>query len=190
MNECCRNRLFSGDGHTAKQAEAVADGVRSAGATARVYRLTDQGNLPDATTLEDVGQANAVIYGRPTYGWPAWQLKKFADACSSIFRSQTWKNKIAAGIANSAAVSGDRLATVSYFWTLAMQLGQIWVGTGLLPAAQKSSTPADVNWSSGFAGAHAISPADASVEEAPRNGDLETAKQFGKCVAELARKLS
>jgi len=57
---------FSGYGHTAKQAEAVADGVRSAGATA-VYRLTDQGDLPDATTLEDVGQANAIIYGSPTY---------------------------------------------------------------------------------------------------------------------------
>jgi len=71
-----------------------------------------------------------------------------------------------------------------------MQLGQIWIGTGLLPAAQKSSTPTDVNWSSGFAGAHAISPADASVEEAPRNGDLETAKQFDQRVAELARKLS
>src|SRR6266436_5242687 len=41
-----------------------------------------------------------------------------------------------------------------------------------------------------FAGAHTISPADASVEEALRNGDLETAKQFGKRVAELARKLS
>jgi hypothetical protein len=58
---------FSGYGHTAKQAEAVADGVRSAGATARVYRLTDQGDLPDVTTLEDVGQANAIIYGSPTY---------------------------------------------------------------------------------------------------------------------------
>ncbi len=182
---------FSGYGHTAKQAEAVADGIRSVGATARVYRLTDQGDLPDATTLDDVGQANAIIYGSPTYmGGPAWQFKKFADACSSIFRSQTWKNKIAAGFTNSAAVSGDKFATVSYFWTFAMQLGQIWVGTGLLPAAQKSSTSADVNWSSGFAGARAISPADASVEEAPRNGDLETAKQFGKRVAELARKLS
>jgi multimeric flavodoxin WrbA len=45
--------------------------------------LTDQGDLPDATTLEDVGQANAIIYGSPTYmGGPAWQFKKFADACS------------------------------------------------------------------------------------------------------------
>ena len=59
-----------------------------------------------------------------------------------------------------------------------------------IPCLLRTSTPADVNWSSGFAGAHAISPADASVEEAPRNGDLETAKQFGKRVAELARKLS
>jgi NAD(P)H dehydrogenase (quinone) len=54
----------------------------------------------------------------------------------------------------------------------------------------KTARPTDVNWSSGFAGPHAISPADASVEEAPRNGDLETAKQFGKRVAELAGKLS
>jgi NAD(P)H dehydrogenase (quinone) len=117
-------------------------------------------------------------------------VQEICGCLFAIFRSQTWKNKIAAGFTNSAAVSRDKFATVSYFWTPATQLGQIWVGTGLLPAAQKSSTPADVNWSSGFAGAHAISPADASVEEAPRNGDLETAaKQFAKRVAELARKL-
>ena len=42
-----------------------------------------------------------------------------------------------------------------------------------------------MNWSSGFGGAHAISPADASAEEAPRNGDLETAK-----LLELVSKLS
>jgi NAD(P)H dehydrogenase (quinone) len=87
-------------------------------------------------------------------------------------------------------VSGDKFSTIEYFWTLAMQMGQIWVGTGLLPASKKSSTPADVNWSSGFGGAHAISPADASVEEAPRSGDLETAKLFGKRVAELTRELN
>jgi NAD(P)H dehydrogenase (quinone) len=72
---------FSGYGHTAKQAEAVAEGVRFAGSVAKVYRLTDQGDLPDGTTLEDIGQANAIIYGSPTYmGGPAWQFRKFADA--------------------------------------------------------------------------------------------------------------
>jgi NAD(P)H dehydrogenase (quinone) len=71
-----------------------------------------------------------------------------------------------------------------------MQMGQIWVGTGLLPASKKSNTPADINWSSGFGGVHAVSPADASVDEAPRIGDLETAKLLGKRVAELARTLA
>ena len=44
-----------------------------------------------------------------------------------------------------------------------MQMRQIWVGTGLLPASKKSSTPADINWSSGFGGSHSVSPADAFI---------------------------
>jgi NAD(P)H dehydrogenase (quinone) len=167
---------FSGFGHTAKHADAVAEGVRSAGATVKVYRLTDQGDLPDGITLQDIGRANAIVYGSPTYIGPAWQFKKFADACSKLFEPRRWKDKVAAGFTNSASVSGDKFATIVYFWTLAMQMGQIWVGTGLLPARRKNNTPVDVNWSSGFGGAHAISPADATVEEAPRIGDLETAR--------------
>jgi NAD(P)H dehydrogenase (quinone) len=123
-------------------------------------------------------------------GGPAWQFKKFADACSKLFERRACKNKLAAGFTNSASVSGDKFSTIAYFWTLAMQMGQIWVGTGLLPASKKSSTPTDINWSSGFGGAHAISPADASVDEAPRIGDLETAKLLGRRVAELAEELS
>jgi NAD(P)H dehydrogenase (quinone) len=165
---------YSGYGHTAKQAEAVAKGIRSASATAKVHRLTDQGDLPDGMTLEDIGQTDAIIYGSLTYmGGPAWEFKKFADACSKLFEPQAWKDKLAAGFTNSASVSGDKSSTITHFWTLAMQMGQIWVGTGLLPASKKSSTPVDINWSSGFGGAHAVSPADASVDEPPRIGDLE-----------------
>jgi NAD(P)H dehydrogenase (quinone) len=123
-------------------------------------------------------------------GGPAWQFKKFADACSKLFEPQAWKNKLAAGFTNSAPVSGDKFSTITHFWTLAMQMGQIWVGTGLLPASKKSSTPADINWSSCFGGAHAVSPADASVDEPPRIGDLETTKLLGRRVAKLAKKLS
>jgi NAD(P)H dehydrogenase (quinone) len=182
---------YSGYGHTAKQAEAVAEGIRSASAIAKVYRLTDQGDLPEGMTLEDIGQTDAIIYGSPTYmGGPAWQFKKFADACSKLFEPQAWKDKPAGGFTNSASVSGDKSSMITCFWTLAMQMAQIWVGTGLFPASKKSSTPADINWSSGLGGAHAVSPADASVDEAPRIGDLETAKLLGRRVAELAKKLS
>jgi hypothetical protein len=68
------------------------------------------------------------------------------DALSTCCCSMSWRSSRpssrtshATGFTDSAAVSGDKLVTVSYFWTLAMQSGQIWIGTGLLPAAQKAA---------------------------------------------------
>ena len=176
---------YSGYGHTAKQAEAVHKGAASyPGAKSSLYRIDTHGELaPEA--WEDISSADAVIYGSPTYmGGPAWQFKKFADASSKPWFTQTWKDKIAAGFTNSASVNGDKFSTIQYMWTLSQQHGQIWVGTGLLPANTKAHGPLDVNWTAGSAGALAISPADASPDEAPRAGDLETARLLGVRVAE------
>ncbi len=181
---------YSGYGHTAKQAEAVHKGAASyPGATATLYRIDAQGELvPEAWA--DISSADAIIYGTPTYmGGPAWQFKKFADASSKPWFTQSWKDKIAAGFTNSASVNGDKFSTIQYLWTLSQQHGQIWVGTGLLPANAKAHGPADVNWTAGSGGALAISPADASPDEAPRAGDLETARLLGKRVAETTGRL-
>jgi len=182
---------FSGYGHTAKQAEAVREGVEAvADAVASVYRIDEAGELP-LGAVEELGQADAVIYGSPTYmGDPAWLFKKFVDASSKAWSRQDWKNKLAAGFTNSASVNGDKFSTIAYFWTLSQQHGQIWIGTGLLPANTKESGPADLTWTAGFAGALAVSPADASPDEAPRSGDLETAKHLGKRVTEFAARLA
>lgn len=180
---------FSGFGHTAKQAEAVAEGVRAENVEVKLYRLTEKGDFEGSAKIEELEAADAIIYGSPTYmGAPAWQFKKFADASARVWQKQKWKNKIAAGFTNSSSVSGDKLATIISFWMLAMQHGQIWVGTGLMPSNKKSSGPSDVNWSSGFGGAHAISPVDASADEAPSSGDLETARLLGSRVASFAKK--
>ncbi|MDE1152864.1 MAG: flavodoxin family protein [Micavibrio sp.] len=182
--------FYSGYGHTAKQAEAVREGAASAaGATATLYQIDKDGNLPDGT-FEKLATADAVIYGSPTYmGGPAWQFKKFADASSKPWFTQAWKDKVAAGFTNSASINGDKFSTIEYFFTLSQQHGQIWVGTGLMPSNKKEHGPDDINWTAGFAGALSVSPSDASPEEAPRKGDLETAKLLGKRVAELAAKL-
>ena len=182
---------FSGYGHTARQAEAVRAGAQSvANALANVYRINDTGDLPGGV-LEELGLADAFIYGSPTYmGGPAWQFKKFADSSAKAFFARKWKDKLAAGFTNSASVNGDKYSTIQYFWTLSQQHGQLWIGTGLLPANMKANVPADLNWTAGFAGALAISPSDASPEEAPQSGDLETAKLLGKRVAEFAKLLS
>ena len=181
---------YSGYGHTVKLAEAIQAGAASAaGTTATLYRIDANGDLPEDAWAA-IGQADAVIYGSPTYmGGPAWQFKKFADASSKPWFTQAWKDKVAAGFTNSASVNGDKFATIEYFWTLSQQHGQVWVGTGLPPSNKKAHGPADVNWTAGFGGTLAISPSDASPDEAPRAGDLETARRHGQRVAEVAAKL-
>lgn len=179
--------FFSGYGHTAKQAEAVEQGARSvSGAEVTVLRINENGELPEGG-FDVLAEQDAVIYGSPTYmGGPAWQFKKFADASSKLWMKQALKDTLAAGFTNSAAVNGDKLSTIQYQWTLSQQHAQVWVGLGLLPSNKKTSGPDDINWSGGFSGALAISPSDASPEEAPRSGDLKTAELLGKRVAELA----
>ena len=180
---------FSGYGHTKKLAEAVHAGAASAsGATATLIEIDKEGNLP-ANGWETLDAADAIVYGSPTYmGGPAWQLKKFADESSKRWFGSAWKDKIAGGFTNSASTNGDKFNTITYMVTLAMQHGQIWIGTGLLPANKKENGPDDVNWSAGFTGLLSISPGDASPDEAPRKGDLETGKLFGKRVADYAVK--
>jgi multimeric flavodoxin WrbA len=178
--------FFSGYGHTTKQAEAVRDGASAiAGTKVEFHQIDKEGNVLDSV-MESLAKADAIIYGSPTYmGGPAWQFKKFADASSKPWFGQVWKDKIAAGFTNSASTNGDKFSTIAYFFTLSQQHGQIWVGTGLLPANKKGNGSADVNWTAGFAGALAISPSDASPDEAPGKGDLETARLLGKRVAEI-----
>lgn len=182
---------FSGYGHTAKQAEAVQRGATAvSGAEVTLLRIDQDGNPPEGWGDVLLGQ-DAIIYGSPTYmGGPAWQFKKFADASSKLWFAQGLKDKVAAAFTNSASTNGDKVSTIQYLFTLSQQHGQIWVGTGVMPANKKDSSPADTNWSGGFAGALAISPSDASPDEAPRAGDLKTAELLGQRVAELAARLS
>jgi NAD(P)H dehydrogenase (quinone) len=181
---------FSGYGHTKKQAEAVVAGAQSVGGTeVSVFEIGKDGALPEGA-WDALTDMDAFIYGSPTYmGGPAWQFKKFADDSSKPWYQQLWKDKIAGGFTNSASVNGDKFSTIQYLFTLSQQHSQIWVGTGLMPSNKKENGPQDVNWTAGFAGALAISPSDASPEEAPRSGDLETARLLGARIATFAAKL-
>lgn len=170
----------SGYGHTKKQAEAVAQG--SGGA---LIAINAEGNLTDAdwAALE---AADAIIFGSPTYmGMVSWQFKKFVDASSRPWFTQKWKNKIAAGFTNSATMNGDKLSTLHYLFTLAMQHGMVWVGTGMLPSNSKAAQRNDVNYVGSFCGAMMQTPSDASPDEV-LPGDIETARLFGQRVAEIA----
>ena len=84
-------------------------------------------------------------------------------------------------------MNGDKLSTLHYLFTLSMQHSGIWVGTGLMPANSKAASRNDINYVGSFAGAMAQSPSDSGPDEM-LTGDLETARQFGKRVADTAAK--
>lgn len=177
----------SGYGHTKKQAEAVHAGIQAAGAEAVLIAINAEGTLSDSD-WENLAKADAIVFGSPTYmGSVSWQFKKFADASSKPWFGQVWKNKIAAGFTNSASMNGDKLSSLQYMFTLAMQHSMIWVGTGMMPSNKKSATRNDINYLASFSGLMAQSPSDASADEGPLPGDLETAKLFGERIAQTTK---
>ncbi len=180
--------LHSGYGHTTNVAHAVIAGVDSVDEVSSVLVEIDaEGELSDEQWSE-LDSADAIVFGSPTYmGMASWQFKKFADASSKRWFTQDWKNKLAAGFTNSATMNGDKHSTLHYLMTLAMQHSMIWVGTGLMPSNNKAATRDDINYVGSFSGLMTTSPSDASVEEAPPRGDIETSKLFGQRVAEVAR---
>ena len=168
--------FHSGYGHTLRMAQAVAEG-----AGAELVAVDAEGNLPEGG-WETLNAADAIIMGSPTYmGSVSWQFKKFADASSKQWYAQDWKDKVFAGFTNSATMNGDKLSTLHYLFTLAMQHSGIWVGTGMLPSNTQAAQRNDVNYVGSFSGAMAQSPSDSSPAEM-LPGDLETAKLFGQRV--------
>jgi NAD(P)H dehydrogenase (quinone) len=170
--------FHSGYGHTAKIAQAVAEG---SGGT--LLAIDAEGNLPDGG-WEQLAAADAIVMGSPTYmGSVSWQFKKFADASSKAWFTQQWKNKLAAGFTNSASMNGDKHSTLHYLFTLSQQHSMLWVGTGLMPANSKESTRNDVNYVASFSGLMTATPSNASADEMVP-GDIATAKAFGARIVE------
>ena len=170
----------SGYGHTQRMAQAVASG-----ADAELVAIDAEGNLP-AGGWETLAAADAIIMGSPTYmGSVSWQFKKFADASSSPWYSQAWKDKLFAGFTNSASVNGDKLSTLNYLFTLAMQHGGVWVGLAVMPNNSKVAKRDDLNHLGSYGGAMAQSPSDAGAGDMFA-GDLDTARALGQRVADTA----
>jgi len=170
--------FHSGYGHTAKVAQAVAEG---SGGT--LLAIDAEGNLPEGG-WEQLAAADAIVFGSPTYmGSVSWQFKKFADASSKPWYHKTWRNKLAAGFTNSATLNGDKLSTLTYFFTLSQQHGMLWAGTGMHPSNAKASTRDDLNNLGGYSGLITATPSDASTDEMVP-GDLGTARAFGARLVE------
>ncbi len=177
----------SGYGHTAVLAEKVAEGVRDAGQTPILLKI-DNAAQDFAPLIDQITEADAVVFGAPTYmGDVSGVFKVFADATSSAFFTGAWKDKLAAGFTNSHSFSGDKAHALASLAILAAQHGMNWVNLGLAPpgvtAAERG--PETLNRVGSFIGLAAQSD-NVSAEISPPAGDRETARLLGVRVAEAA----
>ena len=177
---------FSGSGHTTKLAEAVTQGAASvAGVQADLITINGddivKGRYQNEAVLALLDASDAIIFGSPTYmGGPAAQFKAFADATAGRWYGSSWRDKLAAGFTVSSGPSGDKLSTLHYFFTLAMQHGMIWVGFPENPMNDKG-----INRLSSYSGVMAQAGQE-PTDVAPNAADKLTGEVLGRRVATIA----
>jgi NAD(P)H dehydrogenase (quinone) len=180
---------FTGNGHTAKLAEAVTEGAASvAGVQTHLIAISGddivKGRYENAAVLAQLDASDAIIFGSPTYmGGPAAQFKAFADATGGRWYTGGWRDKLAAGFTVSSGPSGDKLSTLHYFFTLAMQHGMVWVGFPENPMNDKG-----INRLSSYSGVMAQAGQE-PVDVAPNAADKLTGQLLGERVAKWALKV-
>ena len=182
----------SGYGHTAVVAQAVAEGVERAGATAKLLKI-ENASQDFTTLLDEAGKADGIIFGTPVYmGDVSAALKAFFEASSKVWMTQGWVGKVAAGFANGLTPGGNKDNALGSILVLAMQHGMIWVGTGLMPGNMEGNSkaaPEALNRLSYSIGVGTQSD-NAGPDITPTAGDKDTARYLGERVAKVAAKLS
>ncbi len=183
---------FSKYGHTKKQAEAVAEGVRQCGGSVLLLSAQDAG-----ARLDELDGFDAMIFGTATYmGNIAAGFKDFMELSVRKWFSRSWQGKVAGGFTTSSNFSGDKSNTLAGLMTFAMQHGMIWVGMGdtvscnIAGALRNPAGPGveSFNRISASTGAMACS-FELGATEAPGSGDLETARRYGRRIAVITARL-
>jgi multimeric flavodoxin WrbA len=174
-------------GTTARLAEAALrgaaeiDGIRAFPVKIE-GRDIDQGRYRNSEALERMSEADALVFGSPTYmGCVSAQFKAFADATSEFWSQRHWAGKLAAGFTVGNNPSGDQLNTIQYLAILANQHGMLWVGIDL-PGGFDAAGRNRMGAQSGLI-AHA--PAGAVCA-----ADIATAHYLGSRVARYALRLA
>lgn len=172
---------FSKNGVTQQLARAVSNGARhTPNIQVSEYPITGdeivKGRFNSASLFAELKQADAIIFGSPTYmGSVAAQFKAFADASSETWTEQAWSGKLAAGFTCGSAINGEQASTLEYFITLASQHGMLWVGVD----GATGYSHAHINRLGCSLGVVAHAPAGD-----PHHIDLATAHYLGQRVAQ------
>jgi NAD(P)H dehydrogenase (quinone) len=190
-------------GHTYRLARAVERGVASVQGVEAVFRrveefdsvlkATSEGHAKQVRdeqsqiavcSLDDLRQADGVIFGSPTrYGNMTAQLKQLIDSTAGLWLKGEMEGKPAAVFTSTASTHGGQETTLLSMMIPLLHLGMLIVGlpyslAGMIHTEGRGGTPY---------GATTIAGPKGELE--PKPEDLQLAEALGKRVAEVALKL-
>ena len=176
----------SGFGHTSTLAGAVAGGARAGGA--RVSVLTVDA-MADAD-WDVLDQADGIIFGSATYmGNVSAGFQAFAEKTGRRCLNGSWRDKVAAGFANSEAKSGDKLSAPLSLAVFAAQHHMHWVNLGLGAGWNSASgSENDLNRLGFWLGAGTQTDVDADPDQV-HPADVRTCEHLGHRVAVVTRQM-
>ncbi|APZ41822.1 NAD(P)H:quinone oxidoreductase [Acidihalobacter ferrooxydans] len=194
--------FYSMYGHIYQMAEAVAEGVRSAGAEAEVLRVAEL--APDEVleksgakqaqaafahvpviTPDKLAEADAVIFGTPTrFGMMAAQMRNFLDQTGGIWAQGKLIGKVGSVFISTGTQHGGQETTITSFHTTLLHHGMVIVG---LPYSEKGLSRMDEITGGTPYGASTLAGGDGSRQ--PSANELELARHQGRRVAEIATRL-
>ncbi len=108
-------------------------------------------------------------------------FKLFLDNVSDRWMTMAWKDKIAGEFTTSSHPSGDKLSTLLYLFTFAIQMRMIWVGSAEQDELVGGRAGIDrFGYSIGVVGQGMV-----DSKHILHEGDRETAKLYGDRLARI-----
>src|SRR5215468_2564839 len=142
-----------------------------------------QADIP-VCTLDDLREADGVIFGSPTrYGNMTAQMKQLIDSTATLWLKGEMEGKPAGVFTSTGTTHGGQETTLLTMMIPLIHLGMVIVGVpysteGMIHTEARGGTPYGASSIAGPKG-----------ELAPAPGDLVICRAQGKRVAELAKKI-
>ena len=189
---------YSAYGHIERMAQAVAEGVREAGAEAVIKRVPEL--VPDdvakksgykldqpapIATVQELADYDAIIFGSGTrFGVMTSQMRNFLDQTGPLWMSGALVGKVGSAFTGSATQHGGQESTILTLIPTLLHHGMVVVG---LPYAFQGQMGLDEIKGGSPYGASTITGGDGS--RMPSEQDLAGARFQGRHVAQIAGKL-
>jgi NAD(P)H dehydrogenase (quinone) len=191
-------------GHTIQLAQAVKEGAESVQGTEVLFRrveefevvikktekdaylsqVREQQKDTPVCTLEDLREADGVVFGSPTrYGNMTAQMKQLIDSTASLWLKGEMEGKPAGVFTSTASTHGGQETTLLTMMVPLLHLGMLIVGVpysteGMIHTEARGGTPYGASMIAGPQG-----------ELQPKPEDLAIARALGRRVAEITHKV-